>query len=47
VYARAGGVVGVLTLTTLEKDLAEVRKGFSELLGEIGFTPQRAAGAPR
>jgi hypothetical protein len=47
VYARAGAVVGVLTLTTLEKDLAEVRKGFSELLGEIGFTPQRAAGGQR
>ncbi len=47
VYARAGGVVGVLTLTTLEKDLSEVRKGFTELLGEIGFTPQRAAGSPR
>ena len=47
VYARAGAVVGVLTLTALEKDLNEVRKAFSELLGEIGFTPQRAAGSQR
>lgn len=47
VYARAGAVVGVLTLTALEKDLNEVRKGFNELLGEIGFTPQRAAATPR
>jgi hypothetical protein len=47
VYARAGAVVGVLTLTALEKDLGEVHKAFSELLGEIGFTPQRAAGSQR
>ncbi len=45
VYARAGGTVGVLTLTTLEKDLPSVKAAFGELLGEVGFTPQRAAGA--
>lgn len=47
VYARSGSVVGVLTLTTLEKDLAEVRKAFADLLSEIVFTPQRTAGSPR
>ncbi|MGH9815526.1 MAG: FHA domain-containing protein [Candidatus Acidiferrales bacterium] len=47
VYARAGGTVGVLTLTTLEKDLPSIKGAFGELLGEVGFTPQRAAGAPR
>lgn len=47
VYARAGGIVGVLTLTTLEKDLPSIKEAFGELLGEVGFAPQRAAGAPR
>ncbi len=39
IYTRAGIAVGVLTLTTLEKDLQSVLPAFRELVEEAGFYP--------
>jgi len=39
IYTRAGVAVGVLTLTTLEKDLHSVLPAFRELVEETGFYP--------
>ena len=42
IYARTGPAVGVLTLTTLEKDLENIRAAFRELIEETGFYPAKA-----
>jgi len=39
IYTRSGVAVGVLTLTTLEKDLQAVLPAFRELVEETGFYP--------
>jgi len=38
VYARSGSVIGVLTLTTLEKDLPSVRPTYDSVLSGISFS---------
>jgi pSer/pThr/pTyr-binding forkhead associated (FHA) protein len=38
VYARSGSVIGVLTLTALEKDLASVRSVYDSVLSAISFS---------
>jgi len=42
IYARSGAGVGVLTLTTLEKDLQAVLPAFRELVEGAGFYPAPA-----
>jgi pSer/pThr/pTyr-binding forkhead associated (FHA) protein len=37
VYARNGSTVGVLTLTTLEKDLSSVRPAYASVLSAVSF----------
>jgi FHA domain len=38
VYARSGSIIGVLTLTTLEKDLPSVRPLYDSAVSDITFT---------
>jgi len=38
VYARSGSTVGVLTLTTLEKDVSSVRPAYDAVLAAIHFS---------
>jgi len=38
VYARSGSTIGVLTLTTLEKDLSSVRPTYDSVLAAISFS---------
>jgi len=38
VYVRSGSVIGVLTLTTLEKDLSAVRPTYDSILATISFS---------
>jgi len=38
VYARSGSVIGVLTLTTLEKDLSSLRPVYDSVLSAISFS---------
>ncbi len=38
VYARSGSTIGVLTLTTLEKDLSSVRPTYDSVLSAISFS---------
>lgn len=37
-YARSGSAIGVITLTTLEKDLASVRPAYDDFLAGASFT---------
>jgi hypothetical protein len=39
VYARVGRTVGVLTLTTVQTDLAQVRPAFEAIVSGAGFAP--------
>jgi hypothetical protein len=45
VYARAGAAVGVLTLTTLERELQAVLPAFRELIDETSFYPAKSSAA--
>jgi len=38
VYARSGSTIGVLTLTTLEKDLSSLRPVYDSVLSAISFS---------
>ena len=38
VYARIGSTIGVLTLTTLEKDLSSLRPAYDSVLSGISFS---------
>ena len=38
VYARRGGVVGVLTLTTLEQDAAAIRSDYDSVLAALSVS---------
>ncbi len=38
VYARCGSTIGVLTLTTLEKDLSSLRPAYDSVLSSISFS---------
>ncbi len=38
VYARSGSTIGVLTLTTLEKDLSSLRPAYDSVLSSISFS---------
>jgi len=38
VYARCGSTIGVLTLTTLEKDLSSLRSAYDSVLSSISFS---------
>jgi hypothetical protein len=38
VYARSGSVIGVLTLTTMEKDLSALRPVYDSVLSAISFS---------
>lgn len=38
VYVRSGSVIGVLTLTTLEKDLSAIRPTYDSILSTISFS---------
>ena len=40
VYARGHSSIGVLTLTTLEKDLANIRSAYDSFLAGASFSPQ-------
>ena len=40
VYARNGSVIGVLTLTTMEKDLSSIRPIYDSVLTSISFSPK-------
>jgi hypothetical protein len=40
VYTRNGSVIGVLTLTTMEKDLSSVRPVYDSVLTSISFSPK-------
>ena len=40
VYTRSGSVIGVLTLTTMEKDLSSVRPVYDSVLTSISFSPK-------
>jgi pSer/pThr/pTyr-binding forkhead associated (FHA) protein len=40
VYARSGSVIGVLTLTTMEKDLSALRPVYDSVLSAISFSPK-------
>jgi FHA domain len=40
VYARSGSTVGVLTLTTLDKDLSSVRPAYDSVLAAVNFSRQ-------
>ena len=46
IYARRGFTVGVLTLTTLEKDSAEVLESLHSFWAGLTFRPARGAGQP-
>ncbi len=45
VYTRAAIHVGVLTLTTLEKDLQSILPAFREVIEQTGFFPAKAQSA--
>lgn len=40
VYTRSGSVIGVLTLTTMEKDLSSIRPVYDSVLTSISFSPK-------
>jgi hypothetical protein len=40
VYARNGSVIGVLTLTTMEKDLSSIRPVYNSVLTSLSFSPK-------
>jgi FHA domain len=40
VYARSGSTIGVLMLTTLEKDLSSVQPSYDSVLSAISFSPR-------
>ncbi len=40
VYTRNGSVIGVLTLTTMEKDLSSIRPVYDSVLTSIFFSPK-------
>jgi hypothetical protein len=43
IYARAGGNVAVLTLTTLENELGKFQPVFAEILNAASLEPKPAA----